>query len=87
MSRQVRRTQAPVATREKTPALVWVVYGLGIAAAAVVLVSALFTAGAYFLSGDLAVGFNVSLLALLVWVGLIALAAGTWLWRRRAGRR
>ena len=87
MSRQPRRTQALVATREKTPALVWVVYGLGIAAAAVVLLSVLFTAGAYFLSGDVAVSFDVSVLALLVWGGLIVLAAGTWLWRRRTGRR
>jgi hypothetical protein len=62
---------------------VWVIYGLGILAAAVFVFSVLFTAGAYLLSEDVPVTYDVSPLAVVVWGALIALAAGTWLWRRR----
>jgi uncharacterized membrane protein YidH (DUF202 family) len=87
VSRSTRRTQTPVlATAEKRPLLVWVVYGLGILAAAVFVLSALLTAGTYFRSDDVPVELGVSTLALVVWGGLIALAVGTWFWRRRTGR-
>jgi hypothetical protein len=65
--------------------LVWVVYVLGVIAAAVLLLSALFAAGGYFGSDDTVV--SISPVAVAVWGGLVALAAATWLWRRREGRR
>jgi hypothetical protein len=72
----------PVATRNRS-VVVWMVYGLGILAAAVLVASALFAAGGYFGSDDTVV--DVSPVALVVWGGLVALAAATWLWRRRKG--
>jgi len=70
-----------------TPIWVWVVYSLGILAAAIFVFSILFTAGAYFLSDDVDVTFDVSTLAIVLWGGLMALAGGVWIWRRRQGRR
>lgn len=70
-----------------TPIWVWLVYALGIFAAAIFLFSILFTAGAYFLSDDVDVTANVSTLAIVLWGGLMALAGGLWFWRRRQGRR
>jgi len=70
-----------------TPIWVWVVYSLGMLAAAIFVFSILFTAGAYFLSDDVEVTFDVSTLAIVLWGGLIALAGGLWIWRRRQGRR
>jgi hypothetical protein len=70
-----------------TPIWVWVIYTLGILAVSVVVLSGLFTAGAYFLSGDVPVGVEISTLAIVVWGGLIVLAAATWLSRRRRARR
>jgi membrane protein YdbS with pleckstrin-like domain len=74
----------PADTRSRS-VLVWIVYGLGILAAAVLVASALFAAGGYFGSDDTVV--DVSPVAVAVWGGLVALAAATWLWRRREGRR
>ena len=70
-----------------TPIWVWVVYSLGILAAAIFVFSILFTAGAYFLSDDVDVTLDVSTLAIVLWGGLMALAGGVWIWRRRQGRR
>jgi LPXTG-motif cell wall-anchored protein len=70
-----------------TPIWVWVVYSLGILAAAIFVFSILFTAGAYFLSDDVEVTLDVSTLAIVLWGGLMALAGGLWIWRRRQGRR
>jgi LPXTG-motif cell wall-anchored protein len=70
-----------------TPIWVWVVYSLGILAAAVFVFSILFTAGAYLLSDDVDVTFDVSTLAIVLWGGLMALAGGLWVWRRRQGRQ
>ncbi len=69
-----------------TPIWVWVVYVLGILAAAIFVFSILFTAGAYFLS-DVDVTFDVSTVAIVLWGGLMALAFGVWMRRRRQGRR
>ena len=69
-----------------TPIWVWVIYGIGILAATIFVFSILFTVGAYVLSGDVEVTFDISVLAIVVWGGLIAGAVGLWLWRRR-GRR
>lgn len=66
-----------------TPIWVWLVYGLGIFAAAILLFSILFTAGAYLLSNDVPVTTNVSVLAIVLWGGLTVIAGGLWLYRRR----
>jgi hypothetical protein len=65
-----------------TPIWVWVVYSLGILAAAIFAFSILFTAGAYLLSDDVDVTFDVSTPAIVLWGVLMALAAGLWIWRR-----
>jgi len=70
-----------------TPIWVWVIYSLGILAAAIFMFSILFTAGAYFLSDDVDVTFDVSTPAIVLWGGLMALACGLWIWRRRQGGR
>jgi hypothetical protein len=83
MSRPTRRTPGqPATTAPERPLIVWIIYGLGALAALVVVLSALFTAGAYFFSEDGTVGLDVSPLALVVWAVLILLAAWTWVWRR-----
>jgi uncharacterized membrane protein len=80
MSRSARR--APIgAIVEKRPIYVTTLYALGIVGAAVLVFSALFTIGGYFSSDDTVVA--VSLWALLVWGGLVVLAAVTWLLRRK----
>jgi LPXTG-motif cell wall-anchored protein len=66
-----------------TPIWVWIVYSLGILAAAIFVFSILFTAGAYILSNDVDVTFDVSTPAIVLWGGLMALAGGLWFWRRR----
>jgi hypothetical protein len=66
-----------------TPIWVWVVYGLGILAAAIFVFSVLFTLGAVLLSDDVAVTYDVSALALVLWGGLMLLAVATWVLRRR----
>ena len=70
-----------------TPIWVWVVYAFGILGAAIFVFSILFTAGAYFLSDDVDVTFDVSMLAIVLWGGLMVLAGGLWFYRRRQGRR
>ena len=66
-----------------TPIWVWVVYGLGILAAAILVFSVLFTLGAVLLSDDVGVTYDVSALALVLWGGLILVAVATWVMRRR----
>ena len=66
-----------------TPILVWVVYALGILALAVFVFSGLFLLGAYIASDDVPVTYDVSALAVVLWGGLLALAAVTFLRRRR----
>lgn len=67
-----------------TPILVWVVYVLGILAATIFVLSVLLVLGAYLASDEVPVGFDVSVPAVILWGALVALAAGTWVWRRRA---
>ena len=85
MIRITRTSTQPAAGRRNRPILVWIVYGLGLVAALILIVSALFTAGGYFGSDDTEV--DVSPVGLVVWGALVALAAATWLWRRLEGRR
>ena len=70
-----------------TPIWVWVVYSLGILAAAIFAFSILFTAGAYLLSDDVDVTFDVSAPAIVLWGALMAVAVGLWIWRRTKGRQ
>lgn len=71
-----------------TPIWVWVVYALGLLAAAVLAGSALFALGAYLASDeDIAISWDISLPALLAWGGLTVAAAVLWLWRRGGGGR
>ncbi len=70
-----------------TPIWVWAVYSLGILAAAIFAFSILFTAGAYLLSDDVDVTFDVSTPAIVLWGALMAVAVGLWIWRRTKGRQ
>jgi len=67
-----------------TPIWVWLVYGLGILAACILVFSVLFTLGAFLLSNDVPVAFNVSVPAIVLWGGLAVLAGVVWI--RRRGR-
>jgi hypothetical protein len=69
-----------------TPIWVWLIYALGLMAAAIFVFSILFTAGALLLSDDVPVSLNISTPAFVLWGGLIAVAAVTWI-RRRGQRR
>jgi hypothetical protein len=69
-----------------TPIWVWLLYGLGILAAAIFVFSILFTLGALLLSDDVPVSYDVSIPAMVLWGGLIAAAAVTWYVRRRQRR-
>jgi hypothetical protein len=69
-----------------TPIWVWVVYTLGILAAAIFVFSILFTLGALVLSDDVPVTYDVSAPAIVLWGGLIVAAAVTWFVRRRQRR-
>jgi hypothetical protein len=66
-----------------TPIWVWIVYGLGIFAATILVLSILFTAGAYLLSNDVPVTTNVSALGISLWGGLTVLAFAVFVYRRR----
>jgi hypothetical protein len=69
-----------------TPIWVWVIYALGIMAAAIFAFSVLFTLGALLLSDDVPVTYDVSTPAIILWGGLIVAAAVTWYVRRRQRR-
>ena len=84
MSREGAPSKQPVPQRPAgTPVWVWLVYGLGILAAAIFVFSALFTLGAYVLSNDVPIGTDVQLPAIILWGGLIVAAVVTWIVRRR----
>jgi hypothetical protein len=66
-----------------TPIWVWFVYGLGILGATVIVSSLLFAVGALLASDDGAgLDWNISILAILLWGGLVVAALVTFLWRR-----
>ena len=84
MSREGAPSKQPEKPRAAgTPIWVWLVYGLGILAAAIFAFSALFTLGAVVLSSDVPVTTDVSTPAIVLWGGLIVAAVVTWLVRRR----
>jgi LPXTG-motif cell wall-anchored protein len=78
-----QQKEKPAVRSAGTPIWVWVIYAVGVFAAAVLVLSVLFTVGAYFLSKDVPVTFDISVPGLVLWGGLTLLAAGMWLWRRR----
>lgn len=80
-----QRREADEATRGGTPIWVWLVYGLGLLSATILVGSGLFVLGAYIGSDDDTVTTNVSVLPLLLWSGLALAALVLWL-RRRGGR-
>jgi len=84
VSREGAPSQKPKAQRAAgTPIWVWVVYVLGILAAAIFVFSLLFTLGAVLLSDDVGVSYDVSTPAIVLWGGLILAAVVTFLVRRR----
>lgn len=66
-----------------TPIWVWVIYVFGILAAAIFVFSVLFTLGALLLSDDVAVTYDVSTPAIVLWGVLVLAAVVTWFVRRR----
>ena len=80
MSRSTKSAPA-VEIIERRPLYITTAYVLGALGALVLILSALFTLGGYLGSDDTAV--NISPLAIVVWGGLVAIAVGTWLMRRR----
>ena len=66
-----------------TPIWVWLVYALGIFAATILVLSVLFTAGAFLLSDDVPVSLNVSVPAIVLWGALTLIAGGLFFYRRR----
>jgi hypothetical protein len=82
LSREGAPSQVPKPTTASgTPIWVWLVYGLGVFAALIIVLSILFTAGAHFLGGS---GYKTSPLAFVLWGGLVAVALVVWFSRRRA---
>ena len=85
VARTMQRDKEPKApATSTTPIWVWVVYGIGIFAATVLVGSTLFTIGALYLSSE-GSGFywNVSVPAFVLWGLLTLVAAVLWLTRRR----
>ena len=80
MSRSTKKAPA-VKIVERRPLYITTAYVLGVLGALVLIFSALFTLGGYLSSDDTAV--NISPVAIVVWGGLVAIAVGTWLMRRR----
>jgi hypothetical protein len=87
MSREGAAGKEPKSARRAgTPIWVWVVYAFGIVAAAIFAFSLLFTLGALVLSDDMAVTYDVSAPAVLLWGVLMLAAVVTWIVRRRQRR-
>ncbi|GIU93747.1 MAG: hypothetical protein KatS3mg012_0204 [Gaiellaceae bacterium] len=86
MSREgAQRRAASEAPTGGTPVWVWLVYGLGILSATILVVSGLFVLGAYLGSEDGTVTTNVSVPALVLW-SILALVAFVVRLRRRRRR-
>ena len=83
MSREGAQRKEQPAVQAGTPIWVWAVYALGLLAAAIVVFSLLFSLGAYLLSDDVPVTVNTSARGIVVWGGLMAVAGGIWVYRRR----
>jgi hypothetical protein len=79
----MQQKEKPQESSGGTPVWVWLVYALGILAVSILVLSMLFTLGAYLLSDDVPVTANVSVPAIVLWGGITAVAGGLWLYRRR----
>lgn len=88
MSREGAKREAPAeAPVGGTPIWVWLVYGLGLLGATILVASGLFVLGAYIGSDDVPVTTDVSIPALILWGGLVLAALVLLLRRRRGGAR
>jgi hypothetical protein len=76
----------PKAKSSGTPIALWALYVLGLVAATVLVASLLFVAFAYAVTGNGGTGVDVSVPALVIWLGLVIAAGGTFAWRRWGGR-
>jgi len=85
MSREGAKRGSVQAPTGGTPIWVWLVYGLGMLGATILIASGLFVLGAYIAEDDVPVTTNVSIPALVLWGGLLVVAVVLWL-RRRKGR-
>ena len=65
--------------RPRAPVWVWLVYGLGVIGATVLVFSALFTAGAHFVDAE----YDTSRLVFVPWGALVVVAIAVWFIRRR----
>ena len=80
------RPKEPVSQGGGTPIWVMIVYALGLMAGAILVLSIAFAA-VVSASSDDGGGFTVNAPALVLWAAIVALAAGTLVWRRRGGGR
>ena len=76
------RDEAQSQAATSASVLVWIVYALGIVAAIVLAASLVFVGAAWATSGGGQFGIDVAVPALVVWMVLIGLAAGTFAVRR-----
>jgi hypothetical protein len=68
-----------------TPIWVWLIYGLGLVAGALLVLSIAWVAVVSMSSDD--TSYDVNTPAFVLWGVLVAVAAGTLVWRRRGGGR
>ena len=64
------------------PVWVWAVYGLGVLAGSIFVLSLGFVAFAYATEGDGGAGVNISIRAFVLWLFLVIAALGLFVWRR-----
>jgi hypothetical protein len=84
VSREGAGAKEPKPRAAGTPIWVWLVYVLGILAAAIFVFSLLFTLGAVLLSeDDVGATYDVSAPAIVLWGGLVLAAVVTFVIRRR----
>ena len=77
-----RAAPPEVASAEGTPVAVWILYVLGILSAVVLAGSLLVVVIEAVASGGNGVDVHVSAASLTIWLALIAVAAGMFVWRR-----
>ncbi|MFO7573373.1 MAG: hypothetical protein R6W48_12355 [Gaiellaceae bacterium] len=85
MSREGAQRESTPAPTGGTPIWVWLVYGLGVLGATILVGSALFALGAS-MADDAAVSTSVSIPALLLWGAFAVAALVLLLWRRGGSR-